>query len=264
MTIHLIRNALGLAFLSLFLCVFPVAAETNAEALAGEMVPIPGGSFRMGDLNGDGYDHERPVHRVTIAPFEIGEYEVTFSQWDVCVADGGCPHADDRGGWGRGNRPVINVSWDDAQSFISWLNARTGGGYRLPTESEWEYAVRSGSESKYSWGDEIGSNRANCAGCGSRWGGDRTAPVGSFPANAWGLHDMYGNVWEWIEDCYNDSYMGALGDGSAWTRGQCSQRVIRGGSWDTNHAGYLRSSNRYKYTRSRRNYNLGFRLARDK
>ena len=210
----------------------------EAKAPAVEMVAIPGGSFRMGDLSGDGRDWEGPVHVVTIAPFEMGKYEVTFSQWDACVADGGCSHVPDDEGWGRGNRPVINVSWDDVQGFIAWLNTKTGGGYRLPTESEWEYAARAGSESKYSWGNELGSNRANCDKeyCGDRW--EKTAPVGAFASNAWGLHDMHGNVWEWVEDCWNDSYVGAPGDGSAWRSGSCSQRVIRGGSW-LNTTGFL-------------------------
>ena len=240
-------------------------ARAEARALAVEMVPIPGGSFRMGDLSGNGEDYEVPVHVVTIAPFEMGKHEVTFSQWDACVADGECPRASDAG-LGRGNRPVINVSWDDVQGFIAWLNARTGVDYRLPTESEWEYAARAGSESKYSWGDFIGSNRANCYGydeCGDRW--EKTAPVGSFASNAWGLHDMHGNVDEWVEDCWNDSYVGAPGDGSAWRSGDCSRRVIRGGSWNTDYAWDLRSADRSWDARSSRNVNsVGFRVARDK
>ena len=237
-------------------------AQRKAEALAGEMVAIPGGSFRMGDLSGDGDEEEVPVHIVRIAPFEMGKYEVTFSQWDACVADGGCPRASDEG-WGRGNRPVMEISWNDVQGFIAWLNTRTGGDYRLPTESEWEYAARAGSESKYSWGNRIGSNRANCDEeyCGDRW--ENTAPVGSFASNAWGLHDMHGNVWEWVEDCRNDSYVGAPGDGSAWRSGDCNQRVIRGGSW-YNYTWRLRSAYRDWPTRSNRDSILGFRLARDK
>ena len=246
------------------------AEEEEQLALAGEMAAIPGGSFRMGDLSGDGDEEEVPVHIVRIAPFEMGKYEVTFSQWDACVADGGCPRASDEG-WGRGNRPVMEISWNDVQGFIAWLNTRTGGDYRLPTESEWEYAARAGSESKYSWGNRIGSNRANCDEeyCGDRW--ENTAPVGSFASNAWGLHDMHGNVWEWVEDCRNDSYVGAPGDGSAWRSGDCNQRVIRGGSWydsarDLRSAFRNRDTRSYRnwFTRSLRSYSLGFRLARDK
>ena len=207
------------------------AAEEKVRQYAGDMVSIPGGTFRMGDLNGGGDDDERPVHSVTVPDFKLGKFEVTFTQWDACVADGGCGrYTPDDKGWGRGNRPVINVSWDDIQGFIDWLNSKTDGNFRLPTEAEWEYAARAGSTTKYSWGNSIGSNRANCNDdCGDRW--NNTAPVGSFSANAWGLHDLHGNVWEWVQDCSNDSYVGAPTDGSAWTSGDCGLRVIRGGSW---------------------------------
>ena len=242
----------------------PQVDEAKVRQYAGEMVSIPGGTFRMGDLNGAGYDGEKPVHSVTVPAFRMGKYEVTFAQWDACVADGGCGGytAEDEG-WGRGNRPVINVSWDDIQGFIDWLNSKTGGNFRLPTEAEWEYAARAGSTTKYSWGNSIGSNRANCDGCGSRWDDDRTAPVGSFSANAWGLHDLHGNVWEWVQDCSNDSYVGAPTDGSAWTSGDCGRRVRRGGSWFYTPR-LLRSAYRYWNTRSYRFFQIGFRLAQDK
>ena len=232
--------------------------------LAGEMVSIPAGTFRMGDLSGAGWDYEKPVRSVTVPAFKLGKYEVTYAQWDACVADGGCNgYTPGDGGWGSGNRPVSNVSWDDAQSFIRWLNSKTGGNYRLPTEAEWEYAARSGSTTEYSWGDDLGSNRANCDNdyCGDSW--DYTAPVGSFPANPWGLHDMHGNVWEWAQDCWNDSYEGAPTDGSAWTSGDCSQRVFRGGAWGYS-AGGLRSADRFGGVRTGRfHYGNGFRLAQD-
>ena len=236
-------------------------AEASIRKLPEEMVSIPAGKFRMGSRKGG--DREKPVHRVTVSAFKLSKHEVTFAQWDACVADGGCngytPYDE---GWGRGNRPVINVSWDDAQSFIDWLNSTTGGNYRLPTEAEWEYAVRARSTRSYSWGDDVGSNRANCDGCYSQWSDKQTAPVGSFPANAWGLHDMHGNVWEWVQDCWNDSYKGAPKDGSAWMSGNCSSRVIRGGSWDHVPRG-LRSAYRGWDTRSNRYGNVGFRLAQD-
>ena len=263
-------------------------AGSPARELAGEMVSIPGGSFRMGDLSGEGDDDELPVHRVTVRPFRLGKYEVTFAQWDACVADGGCngysPHdgfyTDDDDfdidkpyydeSWGRGNRPVFNASWDDVQSFIAWLNGRTGGNYRLPSEAEWEYAARAGSTTLYSWGDDIGSNRANCMndddkdsfGCGDSYG--VTAPVGSFPPNAWGLHDMHGNVYEWVQDCWHDSYAGAPTDGSAWESGDCDDRVIRGGFWN-NKASALHSSHRAYGFRTYRSsiFTGGFRLAQD-
>ncbi len=217
----------------------------------------------MGDLSGDGDSDEKPVHRVTIRPFELGKYEVTFAQWNACVDDGGCggyrPRDRD---WGQGNRPVINISWDDAQSFIGWLNGKTNGNYRLPTEAEWEYAARAGTTTQYSWGYSIGRNRANCNDCGSQWDDEQTAPVGSFEANAWGLHDMHGNVWEWVEDCWNDSYHDAPSDGTALTRGNCDLRMFRGGSWRARPV-YLRSANRTVGARSYRSSARGFRLAQD-
>ena len=206
--------------------------EARVKELVAGMVDIPAGRFRMGALKRGGYDNEKPVHTVTVPAFKLGKFEVTFTQWDACVADGGCGrYTPYDAGWGRGNRPVINVSWDDIQLFIDWLNDKTGGNYRLPTEAEWEYAVRAGSTTEYSWGNSIGSNRANCDGCGSRWDNRQTAPVGSFSANAWGLHDLHGNVWEWVQDCWNKNYKGAPTDGRAWTSGDCGRRVIRGGSW---------------------------------
>ena len=239
-------------------------AEEKMRQLAGEMVDIPGGTFRMGDLNDGGIDDERPVHSVTVPAFRMGKYEVTFSQWDACVADGGCrDYTPGDEGWGRDNRPVINVSWDDVQGFIDWLNDKTGGNFRLPTEAEWEYAVRAGSTTIYSWGNNIGSKRANCDGCGSRWDGDRTAPVGSFSANDWGLHDLHGNVSEWAQDCWNDSYLGAPTDGRASTSGNCSWRVFRGGSWEFN-PWVLRSAARSWFGRSDRFDFIGFRLVQDK
>ena len=234
----------------------------------GEMVPmvsIPAGMFRMGNLSGEGYGWEKPVHSVTVPAFKLGKYEVSIALWDACVVDGGCngytPYYDP--GWSRYDHPVSGVSWDDVQSFIDWLNEKTGGNYRLPTEAEWEYAARAGSKTKYGWGDDIGSYRANCNGCGSHWA-DYYLPaqIGSFPANAWGLYDMHGNVSEWVQDCYNESYEGAPTDGSAWTSGDCGIRVFRGGSWNNNPGG-LHSADRFRYARSYRDYILGFRLAQD-
>ena len=199
-----------------------------------DMVVIPAGRFRMGCVSGlDCRDREKPVHEVTIPhAFALSTHEVTFAQWDACVEGGGCGgHRPEDEGWGRGDLPVINVSWEDAQSYVTWLSRETGESYRLPSESEWEYAARAGTATKYSWGNEIGVNRANCDGCGSRWDNQRTAPVGSFAPNGFGLYDMHGNVWEWVEDCWNGSYAGAPSDGGAWESGNCAERVLRGGSW---------------------------------
>ena len=236
--------------------------EALERELVGEMVPISGGIFRMGDLIGDGRDSERPVHSVTVSDFKIGKHEVTFDQWDACVSDGGCGrYTPDDNGWGRGNRPVIHVSWDDVQGFIDWLNDKTGGNFRLPTEAEWEYTARAGSTTKYSWGNSNSNNRANCyEDCGDQW--NNTAPVGSFSANAWDLHDMHGNVWEWVSDCWNDSYVGAPTDGSAWMRGDCSRRMTRGGGWGNN-SGNMYSASRIHDDSSGSDQYQGFRLAQD-
>ena len=232
--------------------------KTEAEYFAR----IPAGSFRMGDIQGGGDSDERPVHRVRIKAFLLGKTEVTFAQWDACVAAGGCRRKPDDEGWGRGNRPVMRVSWKDiTEQFIPWLNKTTGKRYRLPTEAEWEYSARSGSETKYSWGNSIGRNKANCDGCGSRWDDSKTAPVASFAANAFGLYDMHGNVWEWTQDCWNDSYRGAPSDGTAWLSGKCSLRVLRGGSQLSNPS-LLRSASRKGNTAGNRGNFLGFRVSR--
>ena len=232
------------------------------------MVVLPTGRFRMGDLDGDGNDNERPVHTVTISrPIAMGRYPVTFEDYDRFVAARGFLKAlfgkPDDAGWGRGRKPVIDVNWHDARAYAVWLSEQTGKRYRLPSESEWEYAARAGTETAYSWGDEIGVNRANCDGCGSKWDDTQTAPVGSFAANAFGLFDMHGNVWECVEDCWHENYEGAPSDGSAWTNGgNSSWAVVRGGSW-TDYPWYLRSAGRDRCRPSNRSFHLGFRLVQD-
>ncbi len=169
---------------------------------------------------------EGPQRSVTIQrQFAAGKFEVTFDEWDVCVRENACPTVADEG-WGRGRRPVINVSWNDAKQYTEWLSRKTGKTYRLLTEAEWEYAARAGTTAAYSFGDSITTQQANN---NNTLG--RTVPVGSYPANAFGLHDMHGNVWEWTEDCWSANYNGAPSDGSAWTTGNCGRRVLRGGSW---------------------------------
>lgn len=168
------------------------------------------------------------------------------------------------GGWGRGGGPVINVSWDDAQAYASWLSRETGEDYRLLSEAEWEYVARAGTATRYWWGDAIGSNRANCNDCGSRWDGESTAPVGSFGANAFGLHDVHGNVWEWVDGCWRENYARHPRDGSAWLGdrgGDCSRRILRGGSW-LDVPEYLRAANRYRVGSGLRSNVIGFRVAR--
>ena len=232
-----------------------------------EMVVVPSGSFMMGSPSSEeGRDaDEGPVHRVTIVrPFAVGVYEVTFGEWDACVSGGGCGgYRPGDKGWGRGRHPVIYVSWDDAKAYVDWLSDKTGEEYRLLSESEWEYVARAGTVTRYWWGDEIGRNRANCAVCGSRWDDEQTSPVGSFAPNGFGLHDVHGNVWEWVEDCWHEDYVGAPGDGRAWTvGGDCEGRVLRGGSWG-HKPQYLRSALRSWGTAGLRvDYFYGFRVAR--
>ncbi len=228
-----------------------------------EMVVLPAGSFTMGSE--DGENDEKPTHEVMIASrFAVGKFEVSFTEWDACVADNACRHNPSDSKWGRGNRPVINVSWRDSNEYIAWLNTKVDGApYRLLSEAEWEYAARAGTTARfYNWGDEIGEDKANCKGCGSRWDGKQTAPVGSFDPNAYGLHDLHGNVWEWLQDCWNDDYRRAPDDGSAWVRlGECNLRIVRGGAWGFS-SDSLRFSNRRRYTLTNRLASIGFRVAR--
>ncbi len=227
-----------------------------------EMVVIPTGRFQMGDLSGRGTSYERPVHEVTIDyPFAVGQYEVTFAEWDACVTAGGCSHRPDYEGWGRGTRPVIKVSWEDAQEYVKWLSRETGKPYRLLSEAEWEYVARAGTTTQYWWGDALGTNKANCDGCGSQWDDTSTAPVGSFAANAFGVFDTAGNVWEWVEDCWNGGYEGAPTDGRTWTSGDCSRRVMRGGSWVSGPEN-VRPAYRDRNSPGIRDSEYGFRLAR--
>jgi formylglycine-generating enzyme required for sulfatase activity len=187
-----------------------------------EMIPIPGNNFA------------------------IGKYTVTFEEWDKCVADGGCGgYQPPDNAWGRGNRPVINVNWNDAQAYVQWLSRKTGKAYRLPTAEEWEIAARAGTTTNYYWGNDVGRNNANCDGCGSEWDNRKTAPVGSFRPNAFGLYDMMGNVWQWTDSCWKDN---------------CARRLFFGGSW--NHRPEdMRTTTRSWFDTSKRMRYLGFRVA---
>lgn len=224
-----------------------------------EMVVVPAGAFTMGSNE----RIEAPPRLVTIAaPFAVGRFEVSFAEWDACVAAKACPNTP-TARWGRGAQPVVSVSWDESRHYLAWLSRRTGKAYRLLTEAEWEYAARAGSRTAYAWGDDVGAGRANCEGCGSRWDGKQPAPVGSFPPNAFGLHDMHGNVWEWVEDCWVDGFEGAPSDGRARTA-DCpdpDERVQRGGAF-LHPPAALRASVRNNYTRDARANGVGFRLAR--
>jgi formylglycine-generating enzyme required for sulfatase activity len=231
-----------------------------------EMVEVPSGSFLMGAPATDNQaeDTERPQRRVTIVkPFAISRHEITFDNWEACLQEKGCATQPPHEGWGRGTRPVINVSWLDAQAYVRWLSAKTGRRYRLPSEAEWEYAARAGTTTRYWWGDAVGTGMANCEGCGSRWDDSETAPAGSFAANPFGLMDVHGNVWEWVEDCPSPNYRAAAADGSAVVSGRsCDERVLRGGSWD-NTPPLLRSTARgWARTEARSNI-AGFRVVRE-
>jgi formylglycine-generating enzyme required for sulfatase activity len=206
---------------------------------------------------------EGPQHIVTIAkPFAVSKFELTFDEWDTCAAYGDCAQDLSDSGWGRGQQPVIDVTWDDAQRYVAWLSKITGKPYRLLSEAEYEYVTRAGTQTAYPWGDDIGENNANCSGCGSKSGSGQTARVGSFAANRFGLYDMVGNIWEWVEDCVHSNYNAAPTDGSAWIEGSnCKARIVRGGNWllppET-----LRSAFRFAFTTHDRNYALGFRVGR--
>ena len=202
-----------------------------------EMVVVPAGTFTMGSPKTEIHRHkdEGPQHRVTIAqPFAVGIYEVTFEEWEACSRTRRCLGNPDDEGWGRGRRPVINVDWGDAQMYVRWLSKKTGQEYRLLSESEWEYVARAGTIGPYHTGSDISTTQANFDDDyyneGSRYG-ERTVPVGRFSANPFGVHDVHGNVWEWVQDCWHESYAGAPTDGSAWESGNCKKRVVRGGSW---------------------------------
>ena len=229
------------------------------------MVVLPPGEFMMGasPQDRDATEDEGPQRGVRIArPFAVSVFEITFSEWDACVAHGGCKSRPGDGGWGRGTRPVINVGWNEIQEYVTWLSLQTRNPYRLLSEAEWEYAARGGSDTIYSWGNEIRKSSANCSGCGSLWDNKQTAPVGSFSANQFGLFDMHGNVSEWVQDCYQANYKGAPTDGSARTGRDCVRRVVRGGSWG-NLPSSLRSSSRFGANASFQFEGYGFRVARD-
>lgn len=231
-----------------------------------EMVKIPAGTFTMGcvagrdDVKGDCYDSEKPAHEVTISKdFSIGKYEVTFDEWDACTEDGACSKADDEG-WGRGKRPVINVSWDDTQKYIGWLNKKTGKNYRLPTEAEWEYAARANAKTAFPWGNSISCSDANYGQFSNECKDKErlTDEVGSYSANEFGLYDTVGNVWEWTQDWYGQYSPDAIRDPEGAQAG--AARVVRGGSW-LSHGRNVRSAIRGRLSPANRGYDIGFRLA---
>jgi formylglycine-generating enzyme required for sulfatase activity len=236
-----------------------------------EMVVAPAGSFIMGspdsELNRGRY--EEPQHRVTFAQrFAVGKFAVTFDDWDACVTDGGCGgYSPNDESWGRGRRPVINVSWSDANAYVAWLSAKTGKSYRLLSEAEREYAARAGTRTAFWWGPTISPRQANYNGTYVYGNGptgeyrQRTVPVDSFRSNRWDIFQVHGNVWEWTQDCWHENYAGAPADGSPWETGRCDYRIVRGGSWTT-YPGDLRSAQRGRFIIEFRSDSLGFRVAR--
>jgi formylglycine-generating enzyme required for sulfatase activity len=267
---------------------FPITAEAQRRAagdpnegrvlrdcpVCPEMVIVPAGDFTMGspDIERGRHRNEGPQRKVSVLqPFAMGKFEVTFAQWDACVAEAGCKHKPGDEGWGRGRRPVINVSWQDATQYAAWLSNKTGQKYRLPTEAEWEYAARGVTKASdphppFSTGTTINYKQANYDANFTYADGkmgiyrQKTLDVGSFAKNAFGLHDMHGNVWEWVQDCYRDSYVGAPTDGSAVMSGNCELRILRGGSWNY-FPQLLRSAYRYATAPEIRLDMVGFRVA---
>lgn len=238
-----------------------------------QMAALPPGDFEMGDLAGNGHAYERPAHVVHVPAFAIGRYEVTSAQWALCVAAAACEAAAST----QAGEPVSGVSWQQAGQYAGWLTRRSGKRYRLPSEAEWEYAARAGTRTQFSWGNpdwmacryanafDLSGQAANPSwtwsiGCDDGYA--RQAPVGRYPANAWGLYDMLGNLWEWVADCWHGDYRGAPADGSAWVEDGCRKRVNRGGGWG-NHPRALRVSNRDGDDALARSDGLGFRVARD-
>ena len=223
-----------------------------------EMVVVPPGTFNMGSpaTDGEADAEEQPQRQVMITTaFAVGRAPVTFAEWDVCVSDGWCPKANDKG-WGRGNRPVINVNWDDAQQFLGWLRFKSGKVYRLPEETEFEYFARAGTSTRYWWGNTVGVNNANCRNCSSAWDNRMTAPVTSFKANPFGLADTQGNVWQWMQDCWRSEKR------APQSTDNCEFRVVRGGAWNRK-ARSLRSANRARMTTIGRTADVGFRVVRN-
>ena len=215
-----------------------------------ETIPLRGGSFAMGS-NED--ISERPVHQVTIKPFAIGKFPVSVQEWNACATAKACGFVST----GRDEAPITNVSWSDARQYVAWLAETTGKPYRLPTEAEWEYAARAGTQTKYWWGDQFQADAANCKNCAAN---EQPVKVGSLKPNPFGLYDMGGSVDQWVEDCWHKTYQGAPADGSAWVEGQCPSHVLRSGSWK-NDGRYVRPSNRDSYDTNVRYPTHGFRVA---
>ena len=226
-----------------------------------EMSIIPSGTFMMGSTKGK--KRELPLTKVSISrSVAVSRYEITFDEWDACFSAGGCSTRPSDRSWGRGKRPVINILLKDIDEYLSWLTNKTGHTYRLPSESEWEYAARAGSQTEFSWGDHMKMGAANCRECGTEWSGIKSAPVGKFKPNAWGLYDVHGNVLEYVTDCWTTNHNKLPNDGSPILTPNCLSKVVKGGAWY-----YLpkvsRSASRARNDRRVSGYFIGFRAFRD-
>jgi formylglycine-generating enzyme required for sulfatase activity len=258
---------------------FLLLASADVYYLRPDMIEVPAGGFSMGSADAvpreadEGRDscplmpQESPQHEVILAKaFRIGKHEVTFDEYDVFARLSDQVEIPSDSGWGRGTRPVIDVSWEDAMAYAEWLSKQTGERFRLPTESEWEYAARAGTTTRYWWGDDVEPGKANCWNCGYDGEGKEqstgTMPAGSFPGNGFELHDTVGNVWEWAFDCWHGDYRGAPVDGSAWKESGCRRRVLRSGAWDRDNCD-VRSATRHWAAPGSRSESIGFRLAQD-
>lgn len=240
-------------------------ALRECKTACPEMIVVPAGGFSMGSPAGEPerYENEGPQRAVTIARrLAVSRTAVTFDEWNACAAMNACRPADSAG-FGEGTRPVINIGWNDAKSYVAWLSQMTGRTYRLLSEAEWEYAARAGATTAYYWGEDVGDGNAVCDGCGSEWDSLSTAPVAQLKPNAFGLFDMAGNVYQWVEDCAHDTYEGAPRDGAAWVeKGDCGKRMARGGSW-ADVARFARSAARMTLEADVQSKVLGFRVARE-
>lgn len=246
----------------------------NVGGQGPEMVMIQGGSFTMGDRNGNGPDDEKPAREITLESYALSRYEVTFADFDRFVRAASKRPPDDAQ-HGRGNMPVINVSWEDANGYAHWLSQQTGHTYRLPSEAQWEFAARGGSETTYFWGTDVNQacfyanvSDINATNANSAWlqvncedGYSGPAPVGQYPPNPFGIHDLIGNVYEWVQDCYSDNYEVLSVDGRAHENSYCRKRVARGGGW-ASPSWHLRASHRQAYPENERRKTLGFRVVR--
>ena len=239
----------------------PFTDRLSSGGRGPRMIAIPSGSFLMGNTSGLISPDETPRHKVNVPAFAMSVFEVTYAEYDVFARATGRSRPDSSG-WDRDTHPVNNVSWDDAVAYAGWLSKQTGKKYRLPSEAEWEYAARAGQRTTFWWGSDKGKGNAHCFDCASDLNTSKTAKVGSYKPNAFGLYDTAGNLYEWVHDCYHRNYSGAPEDGSVWEGGDCSVRIVRGGAFRSP-ATSMRVENRETFPSNKGQYNVGIRLVRE-